>query len=159
MTSAEFEDRVCRPLLSTPSLGITIETMTCLTSTRCAAFNSLSRDHRPRRVTKVPSIYIIEVFQLPLSGSRVERVCRVHFLMNKNLSTPSLGITTIVYLTRDRGGIVLSTPSLGITCGLLSNRAQKVQFMLSTPSLGITEPDSGIFRLSAAFCRGTPSHK
>ena len=24
---------------------------------------------------------------------------------------------------------------------------------LSTPSLGITEPDSGIFRLSAAFCR------
>ena len=30
---------------------------------------------------------------------------------------------------------------------------------LSTPSLGITEPDSGIFRLSAAFCRGAPSHK
>jgi hypothetical protein len=31
--------------------------------------------------------------------------------------------------------------------------------ILSTPSLGITEPDSGIFRLSAAFCRGTSSHK
>ena len=30
---------------------------------------------------------------------------------------------------------------------------------LSTPSLGITEPYSGIFRLSAAFCRGTSSHK
>jgi hypothetical protein len=30
---------------------------------------------------------------------------------------------------------------------------------LSTPSLGITEPDSGIFRLSAAFCRGSSSHK
>ena len=30
---------------------------------------------------------------------------------------------------------------------------------LSTPSFGITEPDSGIFRLSAAFCRGTSSHK
>jgi hypothetical protein len=30
---------------------------------------------------------------------------------------------------------------------------------LSTPILGITEPDSGIFRLSAAFCRGTLSHK
>ena len=30
---------------------------------------------------------------------------------------------------------------------------------LSTPSLGITEPDSGIFRLSAASCRGAPSHK
>ena len=34
-----------------------------------------------------------------------------------------------------------------------------VKTKLSTPSLGITEPDSGIFRLSAAFCRGTPSHK
>jgi hypothetical protein len=31
--------------------------------------------------------------------------------------------------------------------------------VLSTPSLGITEPDSGIFRLSAAFCRGTSSHE
>ena len=30
---------------------------------------------------------------------------------------------------------------------------------LSTPSLGITEPDSGIFRLSAAFCSGALSHK
>ena len=30
--------------------------------------------------------------------------------------------------------------------------------ILSTPSFGITEPDSGIFRLSAAFCRGTSSH-
>jgi hypothetical protein len=30
---------------------------------------------------------------------------------------------------------------------------------LSTPSLGITEPDSGIFRLSAAYCRGAPSHR
>jgi hypothetical protein len=30
---------------------------------------------------------------------------------------------------------------------------------LSTPSLGITEPYSGIFRLSAAFCRGTLSHR
>jgi hypothetical protein len=34
-----------------------------------------------------------------------------------------------------------------------------LQHLLSTPSLGITEPDSGIFRLSAAFCRGAPSHK
>jgi hypothetical protein len=31
--------------------------------------------------------------------------------------------------------------------------------LLSTSSLGIAEPDSGIFRLSAAFCRGAPSHK
>ena len=35
----------------------------------------------------------------------------------------------------------------------------KEEIALSTPSLGITEPDSGIFRLSAAFCRGSPSHK
>ena len=33
------------------------------------------------------------------------------------------------------------------------------KLILSTPSLGITEPDSGIFRLSAAFCRGALSHK
>jgi hypothetical protein len=32
-------------------------------------------------------------------------------------------------------------------------------YKLSTPSLGITEPDSGIFRLSAAFCRGASSHR
>ena len=52
----------------------------------------------------------------------------------------------------------LSTPSLGITA-----REAFIDWLLksvlSTPSLGITEPDSGIFRLSAAFCRGTPSHK
>jgi len=39
------------------------------------------------------------------------------------------------------------------------NVAKWVWGPLSTPSLGITEPDSGIFRLSAAFCRGAPSHK
>ena len=55
-------------------------------------------------------------------------------------------------------GDQLSTPSLGITVEWCIENG--VRFIdLSTPSLGITEPDSGIFRLSAAFCRGSPSHK
>jgi hypothetical protein len=78
------------------------------------------------------------------------------------LSTPSLGITgsrfvfattylrwlrfTFNSLSRDH---TFQTKHVIFTCYL----------RLSTPSLGITEPDSGIFRLSAAFCRGAPSHK
>jgi hypothetical protein len=53
----------------------------------------------------------------------------------------------------------LSTPSLGITQEILFNLKTLLETKLSTPSLGITEPDSGIFQLSAAFCRGAPSHK
>jgi hypothetical protein len=53
---------------------------------------------------------------------------------------------------------MLSTPSLGITEDAAEEISGHFSY-LSTPSLGITEPDSGIFRLSAAFCRGTPSHK
>jgi hypothetical protein len=54
----------------------------------------------------------------------------------------------------------LSTPSLGITGRKSPSRKERnVRRKLSTPSLGITEPDSGIFRLSAAFCRGALSHK
>jgi hypothetical protein len=41
----------------------------------------------------------------------------------------------------------------------LTEGVRRAVFRLSTPSLGITEPDSGIFRLSAAFCRGALSHK
>ena len=52
----------------------------------------------------------------------------------------------------------LSTPSLGIT-RVADEGGDEEEEELSTPSLGITEPDSGIFRLSAAFCRGTSSHK
>jgi hypothetical protein len=54
---------------------------------------------------------------------------------------------------------LLSTPSLGITQLQAEIEAEGGKAQLSTPSLGITEPDSGIFRLSAAFCRGTSSHK
>jgi hypothetical protein len=55
------------------------------------------------------------------------------------------------------GLVILSTPSLGIT--RFPEAVSISRRYLSTPSLGITEPDSGIFRLSAAFCRGTLSHK
>ena len=74
-------------------------------------------------------------FQLPLSGSR---------------STP---------VSFARAKRILSTPSLGITFAGLFSRISSRILPLSTPSLGITEPDSGIFRLSAAFCRGALSHK
>jgi hypothetical protein len=75
------------------------------------------------------------LFQLPLSGSRnmAEKVAKI-------------GTVDFQSLSRDH----LST---------ISESARKEPKKLSTPSLGITEPDSGIFRLSAAFCRGTPSHK
>ena len=53
----------------------------------------------------------------------------------------------------------LSTPSFGITRMICdANSFYTWIYELSTPSFGITEPDSGIFRLSAAFCRGTSSH-
>jgi hypothetical protein len=56
-------------------------------------------------------------------------------------------------------GIAFNSLSLdhGIT-GLWDRMTGLMPSFLSTPSLGITEPDSGIFRLSAAFCRGAPSH-
>ena len=95
-------------------------------------FNSLFRDHFS-------------------NGSTVEYV-------EVELSTPSFGITPV----EPTGSLsnhmcALSTPSFGITFkNFLGAAAEFVK--LSTPSFGITEPDSGIFRLSAAFCRGTSSH-
>ena len=75
----------------------------------------------------------------------------------EGLSTPSLGITRdLDFDDLLRVEVVFQLPLSGslkhltMHGGILS---------LSTPSLGITEPDSGIFRLSAAFCRGTSSHK
>ena len=70
-------------------------------------------------------------FQLPLSGSRV---CRRDSATWQSFQLPLSG-----------------SPASELLLELWS--------LLSTPSLGITEPDSGIFRLSAAFCRGTSSHK
>ena len=105
-----------------------------LSSTTYSTFNSLSRDHsafaRGAGAAGKP------IFQLPLSGSRRSKALRQNTKRGtKKLSTPSLGITIFYWF------------------GDLSYRE------LSTPSLGITEPDSGIFGLSAAFCRGTSSHK
>ena len=74
-------------------------------------------------------------FQLPLSGSQEGPSDTTDSLRSPELSTPSLGIT--------------GSPAF----------VEEKFLELSTPSLGITEPDSGIFRLSAAFCRGTSSHK
>jgi hypothetical protein len=74
-------------------------------------FNSLSRDHIQYGLD--PLLALVQLFQLPLSGSHSVWV--------------------------EDGSVIVK--------------------FFSTPSLGITEPDSGIFQLSAAFCRGAPSHK
>jgi hypothetical protein len=90
---------------------------------------------------------------VPLSESRIAQKEGRYAEANMNFfSTPSLGIFNFqLPLSGSSPSPKLSTPSLGI-------RDFSIYFrMLSTPSLGITEPDSG--RLSAAFCRGAPSHK
>jgi hypothetical protein len=97
-------------------------------------FNSLSRDHEEAR-----------------RGRR-------GFQAEEGLSTPSLGITPAEADPRGTRGII-STPSLGITILIHDGPKNSIFVEISTPSLGITESDSGIFRLSAAFCRGAPSHK
>ena len=94
------------------------------------------------------------------------------------LSTPSLGITRLLndgYIKETKAFNSLSRDHvyryrvLAERFGEAFNSLSRDHFTrsvhgtltseLSTPSLGITEPDSGIFRLSAAFCRGTSSHK
>ena len=100
---------------------------------RRGAFNSLSRDHRDHddgnKRNNVSFNSLSRDHGLLWMPSEVKDV--------DELSTPSLGITSITY----------------------KQRSVSIANILSTPSLGITEPDSGIFRLSAAFCRGTSSHK
>ena len=96
-------------------------------------FNSLSRDH-PKRTITLTATYVA-----------FNSLSRDH----KPVSA--------VRNDLDSRGDDLSTPSLGITRELSIELANNLE--LSTPSLGITEPNSGIFRLSAAFCRGSPSHK
>jgi hypothetical protein len=123
-------------------------------------FNSLSRDHGITGCGQRGVRRRRGHFQLPLSGSRSIKA--------RHVQSPSWGfqlplsgslLRLLVDDVRDRLG--LSTPSLGITWDLydyiIDYRCSNCG--LSTPSLGITEPDSGIFRLSAAFCRGTSSHK
>jgi hypothetical protein len=145
-------------VLSTPSLGIT----------RCLPVHLFSAT---TAFLSTPSLGITR----PRHLLQLRRVV-------PDLSTPSLGITEVPKreavevlgrgrafnsLSRDHFCLVhvevehsaLSTPSLGITGSLLVLYQSNAGNRLSTPSLGITEPDSGIFRLSAAFCRGAPSHK
>ena len=118
-------------------------------------FNSLSRDHL--KALEFGSAEPVQNFQLPLSGSPSPSGGFRSFPMS-SLSTPSLGITGI-------GGFSLGfalaldfqLPLSGSPRRRLGLRVLGLEG-LSTPSLWITEPDSGIFRLSAAFCRGTSSH-
>ena len=118
--------------LSTPSLGITAEL----------------RDQSHHSVN--------ERFQLPLSGSPVSTTVMASSSVNFQLpsrdhtAAASSSGTTLTVTS-------LSTPSLGIT-GVSKTSNVSEGYQLSTPSLGITEPYSGIFRLSAAFRRGAPSH-
>jgi hypothetical protein len=147
-----------------------------------SAFNSLSRDHGKKLILAKPRIVKTRTFN-SLSrdhfSSAGRRPRREHML-----STPSLGITQRKFVSVRRHEII-SFNSLsrdhGITLRMrrrnIRSRSRTFQLPLSgsldprsrlvadrapelsTPSLGITEPDSGIFRLSAAFCRGAPSHK
>jgi hypothetical protein len=75
------------------------------------------------------------LFQLPLSGS--------HYLLGA-------------------GNVKLKSFQLPLSGSRSPQKAKPERSepgILSTPSLGITEPYSGIFRLSAAFRRGTSSHR
>ena len=127
--------------LSTPSLGITLggDVFTNLVDDVRVnieeAFNSLSRDH--------------------LFAPCAEQL---NFLVG--LSTPSLGITPYSQTALPSLARLLhfQLPLSG-KLNPIRIRSKNPCNILSTPSLGITEPDSGIFRLSAAFCRGTSSHK
>jgi hypothetical protein len=75
------------------------------------------------------------------------------------VSTPSLGITR--YEVGDAEREIIESFQLPLSGSPLYGALGPVgiALILSTPSLGITEPYFGIFRLSAAFCRGAPSHK
>ena len=140
--------------LSTPSLGITLlprrtarrpraDFQLPLSGSRWkigsyselrgnVSFNSLSRDHGLRE--RPQEGLEVRIFQLPLSGSRARTASTTssHFCFQLPLSGSH---------------------------SILGESANIAGMELSTPSLGITEPDSGIFRLSAAFCRGASSHK
>ena len=145
--------------LSTPSLGITSQTFGEIQVANSDPFNSLSRDHFPSR-TPMPNPPALRFFQLPLSGSlrlapRAGRGPELRRCFQLPLSgshdyivegTISLRTMAFNSLSRDHAS---DWPLI----------VRQKMAQLSTPSLGITEPDSGIFRLSAASCRGAPSHK
>ena len=97
-------------------------------------FNSLSRDHRAGFPGRAHLTF--PIFQLPLSGSLAVP------------GIPEANVQVVDFQLPLSGSQILAPFLLKVAKG-----------DLSTPSLGITEPDSGIFRLSAAFCRGPLSHE
>ena len=104
---------------------------------RSSSFNSLSRDHTgPCRARG----------ETPLGT--FNSLSRDHLDEMQHVIQDALSMTNFqLPLSGSR--------QLGIRRQMTQIRTTR----LSTPSLGITEPDSGIFLLSAAFCRGAPSHK
>ena len=122
--------------LSTPSLGITNTT---------AGVIGLSE---------------MANFQLPLSGS-LELKEGAELRSDLRLSTPSLGITSeLIRMAIDRFYREYPFNSLSRDHATLRRKSAMLSKRLAFQlSLGITEPDSGIFQLSAAFCRGTSSHR
>ena len=126
----------------------------------CYSFNSLSRDHLAQELNEV--LFLLRPFN---------SLSRDHVRCQKDQDPRFLQSASFNSLSRDHDhehGIAVVAVHDQIAFNSLSRDHRKRTFAkpsipkpieLSTPSLGITEPDSGIFRLSAAFCRGTPSHK
>ena len=95
-------------------------------------------------------------FQLPLSGSRVPLQFRRDSGALWAFNSLSRDHVALLHVAEVHVARYFQLPLSG---SLESACYTTPAINLSTPSLGITEPDSGIFRLSAAFCRGAPSHK
>ena len=77
--------------LSTPSFGITYESLGRACIYRRLTFNSLFRDHILKQ--PLPSLTTLIPFQLPLSGSLQKHRCPAIEKIVRYLSTPSFGIT------------------------------------------------------------------
>ena len=104
--------------LSTPSLGITHFYYGQIVNAVYLAFNSLSRDHTDGLGEE--HVRAVGRFQLPLSGSLSVDDGGRWYLIENELSTPSLGITDHLAPKRVLSPALikapkLSTPSLGIT--------------------------------------------
>ena len=148
-----------RPGLSTPSLGITkLRTGDESLANENSTFNSLSRDHIMS--TSLSAGLLDSKTFNSLSRDHCQYLQTKRYNCYAHLSTPSLGITCDIDVRK--GNLVLYSTFNSLSRDHAIRMAVRDLIRregLSTPSLGITEPDSGIFRLSAAFCRGTSSHK